>query len=202
MTKRHRNPSHHGSKSRITLPQSTEFLEGSGNRARFGFQDQGTGGLQGLVHPLVQAILSLSPMPDTAQRPLMILSQHVLHLEEELSNLKRSINSSLTTSDLSRSSSYTTTPLRDQFDGSDRSTFKNDEEIELAEHLQQMTITTSHKRHFGSSSTMALLGTAIQIGKECKSERMPDEMPLRFRRAEFWSVNPVSSISRPENLHN
>ncbi|RDB24752.1 Cutinase transcription factor 1 alpha [Hypsizygus marmoreus] len=153
---------------------------------------QGIDESQTPIHPLIQNIMSSSkPLELTIQHSLLALSQHIHKLEQELAILKQSINSTFADPSFSRTNTSSVGLCDPSLDVSVAS-----DDVELAEHLKRMTITSFHKRHFGASSTMSLLGTAIEIGKKSKSTQAVIDSLVENHRAEFWSVHPWEGMDQ------
>ncbi|KAF8070632.1 fungal-specific transcription factor domain-containing protein [Lyophyllum atratum] len=135
--------------------------------------------LQSIIHPLVQPLLPPSSSIDFhTQLPF-------------LSSSSTPVKSSLS----GRSSS----PEMSEDAQPDHSgaTSTSSDEIDLYAQLKRLTITSSHTRHFGPSSTMSLLGTAIQIGGGAGNTAMPEDH-FGYRRPQFWNVHPWESLSEEE----
>lgn len=141
------------------------------------------------IHPLIQPVLSSSSLDSATRRSLMALSSHIFGLEKELSILKQS--SGTRDSSISHSSPSSTFQEVEPDSSGSSSTFEDDSD--LAAHLKGLTISVSEGRHFGPSSTMSLVGTAIEIVKDSsREEETLDSSFAGFRRPEFWTVHPVS----------
>ncbi|KAF5380606.1 hypothetical protein D9615_004588 [Tricholomella constricta] len=153
------------------------------------------------IHPLVQSMLSSAPSLDfDTQCSFLALSQHILNLEREISNLKQTQPNGNTPTNTSRRRSASPEAVKDiKPDDSGRSSAFSDE-VDLSTQLKRLTIHSCHSRHFGASSTFSLLGTALKIGKETQDKgRIPDDNN-RFGRPQFWNVHPWEACPEEEYM--
>ncbi|GLB37611.1 putative fungal specific transcription factor [Lyophyllum shimeji] len=150
---------------------------------------------QAVLHPLVQSIPTSSPLDSDTQLSFMALSRHIINLEQEILKLKKTTRSTPADSSPSQHSSAEV-PEDTQSPQAGKSIISD--EVDLTAQLKRLTISNSHGRHFGPSSTMSLLGTAIQIGKETQTKPAIVDEYLCYRRPEFWSIHPWESLSEEE----
>jgi hypothetical protein len=148
--------------------------------------------LQTVIHPLVQSMLPSSlPIDFDTQVSLMALSKHILNLEQEVLNLKQTSSREPIDSEFLRHSTFSEIPQGPKYDDPGSSLSPSDE-VDFSAHMKRLTISTSHTRHFGSSSTLSLLGTAVQIGKATQNHKKILDDNFSFRRPQFWNVHSVS----------
>ncbi|KAG6898174.1 hypothetical protein C0992_004161 [Termitomyces sp. T32_za158] len=126
------------------------------------------------------------------------LSQHILKLEHEISRLKQT-SGSIPSSSQESSLSPTSTKEADPPPVISESPSNSGDPIHLFNQLKCLTITSSQDRHFGSGSTMSLLGVALQVGKEKNQVPKVDDN-LCFRRPQFWTIHPWEDISEEETV--
>ncbi|KAG6920294.1 hypothetical protein DXG01_005063 [Tephrocybe rancida] len=151
------------------------------------------------IHPLVQPMLSSPSAIDfDTQRSFSVLSQHILKLEQEITNLKQAQNASTASSSREASSSP---PASTGVEEHPVTVLNNaasaDADVQLSSQLKRMTLSSNHSRHFGPSSTMSLIGVALQVGEEKNRSKIPDDNHT-FRRPQFWSVHPWEYIPEEE----
>ncbi|KAG6833515.1 hypothetical protein H0H87_005166 [Tephrocybe sp. NHM501043] len=132
------------------------------------------------------------------QRSFAALSQHILKLEQEIENLKHSPNASSSSRETSSSPAASTSveepPSTDLGNSS-----LIDSDVQLSSQLKKMTISSNHARHFGFSSTMSLLGVALQVGKE--KNKVPNLDDTRhFRQPQFWTVHPWEYVPEEDEV--
>jgi len=149
---------------------------------------------QSVTHSLVQSILSSSNSDGsndipTIRQALARLAQHALSLEQELSNLKESPirdggpdkNAVPETSTIPTVSASPSTN-----DGVD---------IALSESLKRLTIKSWHNRFFGSSSTVMLVRTAMEMQNASNGGHAADFPRVSFNiRPTFWTRQPWEYI--------
>ncbi|KAH0588919.1 Transcriptional activator protein acu-15 [Termitomyces sp. J132] len=151
------------------------------------------------LHPLVQPMLSSPASLDfDTQRAFIALSQHILELEQEISNLKQASGSTLSSSRESPSSPTVSIKVEGPPVISESPSNSGDT-VHLSNQLKRLIISSSHERHFGSGSTMSLLGVALQVGKEKIKVPKADDN-LGFRRPQFWTIHPWEDISEEETI--
>ncbi|KAG6903091.1 hypothetical protein C0995_006278 [Termitomyces sp. Mi166 len=149
------------------------------------------------LHPLVQPIISSSSFDFNTQHAFSALSQHILKLEQEISNLKQA--SGNTPSSRESSSSPASIKVEEPPPVISESSSNSGDTIHLSNQLKRLTISSSHERHFGSGSTMSLLGVALQVGKEKINVPKADDN-LGFRRPQFWTIHPWEDVSEEETV--
>ncbi|KAG5341430.1 hypothetical protein C0989_010540 [Termitomyces sp. Mn162] len=132
------------------------------------------------------------------QRAFIALSQHILELEQEISNLKQASGSTLSSSRESPSSPTVSIKVEGPPVISESPSNSGDT-VHLSNQLKRLIISSSHERHFGSGSTMSLLGVALQVGKEKIKVPKADDN-LGFRRPQFWTIHPWEDISEEETI--
>lgn len=142
---------------------------------------------------LIQSILSSSSYDGfndipTVRRALARLAQHALSLEQELATLKESSNGKDDDPDneaVSKTSVISTVST---------SISTNDgDDLTLSENLKRLTIGAWHDRFFGTSSTLMLIKTAMEMQRASnggKASGSPD-FSENLRPA-FWNAHPVS----------
>ncbi|KAG6853263.1 hypothetical protein C0991_005588 [Blastosporella zonata] len=133
---------------------------------------------------------SPSSLDIDAKRNFTTLSQHILKLEKEIADLKMAHTLSSSSEETSSSPAASTRVVQPPVTVLDKTALV-DADVHLSNQLKRMTLSSNHERHFGFSSSMSLLGVALQVGKA------KNKVPIagdnrRFRRPEFWSIHPVS----------
>jgi len=147
----------------------------------------------------VSAILSETTpftVPDNQEAVLQLLvdlATHITTLETELDELritKTSVPESSSTTNLSDSASFPTTS------GLSRDHYDADSPEGISENLENLALDQS--RHFGASSSLTLVKTAMDIKGELPQDvQLPSSLSSRYlkcRRPEFWAIYPVRSL--------
>lgn len=149
-------------------------------------------------YPLVNAILfsgsgpgSNTDLSDTAitRRSLVEIAQHAFNLEQQLSIFSQQINSSI--QEAPTQPSYFRIPVTEPTVSAADS---DDDDVELSEHLNLMTLESSRNRFFGPSSSIMLVKTVVEAQLEV-SLKASEYHSTENRRPEFWTVHPVSPAS-------
>ena len=135
-------------------------------------------------------ISSPSSLDLDIQRAFSALSQHILALEQEISDLKQASGSTVSSSRESPVSPAANIKVEEPPVISESPSNTGDP-VHLSNQLKRLTISSSQERHFGSGSTMSLLGVALQVGKEKIRVPKADD-GLGFHRPQFWTIHPVS----------
>lgn len=155
-------------------------------------------------HPLVNAILFSGSGPggntdlsDTAitRRSLVEIAQHAFNLEQQLSIFSQHINSSI--QEAPAQPSYIRIHTPPVTEPTVSATDSDDDDVELSEHLNLMTLESSRNRFFGPSSSIMLVKTAVEAQLEIslKEHEASEYDCTANRRPEFWTVHPVSPVS-------
>ncbi|KAG6885969.1 hypothetical protein C0993_006896 [Termitomyces sp. T159_Od127] len=131
-------------------------------------------------------------------RAFAALSRHIRELEQEISILKQDSGKTPSSSRESSSSPARIT-VEDLPPFISESPSTSGDTIHLSNQLKRLTISSSEDRHFGSGSSMSLLGVALQVGKEKNQVPKADDN-LGFRRPQFWTIHPWEEISEEKTV--
>jgi hypothetical protein len=148
---------------------------------------------QSATHSFIRSILSLSAYDGpndipTIRQSLARLAQHALSLEQELSTLKETPNGK------DGDPNNQAAPKTSAIPTVSTSPSTNDsDDIALSEHLKRLTIESGHNRFFGSSSTIMLIRTALEMQRASSGGRTTDFPHFSINlRPTFWTRHPVS----------
>ncbi|KAG6837491.1 hypothetical protein H0H93_008416 [Arthromyces matolae] len=149
------------------------------------------------LHPLVQTMISSPSSLDLdTQRAFASLSQHISKLEQEISGLKQVNETTPSSSRASSNSPSATVKVEEELPIITEGSLKP---VDLSGQLKRLAISNSYERHFGSGSTMSLVGVALQVGKD-KTKVLKAEDNLSFRRPQYWAIHPWEDIPEDDTV--